>query len=64
MKLKDWVAVTVGIDEFDIFGTSRHYYPETKSKMLFFYGENEINEIFIETLDREGAWVRANIYLK
>lgn len=61
MKLKDWVAVTNGINEFDIFGYNNTYYRETK--MLDLYGEEEIDEIFIETFN-DGAWVQAKIYLK
>lgn len=63
MKLKDWVAITTGIDEFSIFGWNERYYPNTKPQMLMRYGEDEIDEVFIETLE-EGDWVRANIYLK
>lgn len=62
MKLKDWVAITNGIDEFDIYD-SHTYYPENKSQMLLAHGEDEIDEIFIETYD-DGTWVVATIYLK
>ena len=62
MKLKDWVAIMNGIDEFDIYD-SFTYYPETKELMLQVHGDDEVDEIFIKTED-EGTWVVANIYLK
>lgn len=62
MKLKDWVAITNGIDEFEIYD-SYTYYPETKERMLTMHGEDEIDEIFIQTYE-EGSWVVARIYLK
>lgn len=62
MKLKDWVAVTSCIDEFDIYD-SYSYYSGTKGLMLTTHGDDEIDEIFIETYE-EGAWVVAKIYLK
>ena len=62
MKFKDWVAITNGVDEFDIYD-GYTYYPETKDLMLATHGEDEIDSIFIETYE-EGAWVVAQIYLK
>ena len=62
MKLKDWVAIMNGIDEFDIYD-SYSYYAETKPQMLAQHGEDEIDEIFIKTFE-EGSWVVANIFLK
>lgn len=62
MKLKDWVAIMNGIDEFDIYD-SYSYYAETKHLMLTQHGEDEIDEIFIKTFE-EGSWVVANIFLK
>ena len=62
MKLKDWVAITNGVDEFEIFGFGRYYLTE-KTEMLDLYGEDEIDEVYIQA-DEEGAWVQANIYLK
>lgn len=62
MKLKDWVDITNGIDEFDIFGFSQ-YYIEEKLQMLLLHGDDEIDEIFIETY-KEGAWVVAKVFLK
>lgn len=63
MKFKDWVAIMNGVDEFDIFGISPNYYIEEKPQMLMLYGEAEIDEVFIETLE-EGDWVRAKVFLK
>jgi len=63
MKLKDWVAITNGVDEFDIFGISHYYYPETKAEMLMLHGDDEIDEVFIES-DFDEEWVVAKIYLK
>lgn len=63
MKLKDWVAITNNIDEFYIFGTHQYYYPETKSQMLLFHGDDEIDEIFIRT-DADEDWIVAHIFLK
>lgn len=62
MKLKDWVAITNGIDEFNIYG-SYTYYLETKSLMLISHGEDKIDEIFIETFEMR-TWVVATIFLK
>ena len=62
MKFKDWVEITKGIDEFNIYD-SWSYYEETKDLMLTFHGEREINKIVIHTYD-EGSWVEASIYLK
>ena len=62
MKLKDWVAITNGINEFDIYD-GYNYYPETIDLMLAAHGEDEIDEIFITTYE-EGSWVVATIYLK
>ena len=62
MKLKDWVQITNGIDEYEIFSNYSDY-PENKSRMLEKFGEDEIDEIFIKTYE-DGAWVVATIYLK
>lgn len=61
MKLKDWIAITSGVDEFEIFGIDRYYYPNTKAEMLNLHGEDEIDEVIIST---EDDWVQARIYLK
>ena len=62
MKLKDWVAVTNGIDEFDIHN-SFCYFSKAKNTMLIAHGEDEIDEIFIQDCE-EDTWVVAKIYLK
>ena len=62
MKFKNWVAVTNGIDEFDIYN-GYCYYRETKEQMLATHGENEIDEIFIEAYE-DDTWKVAKIYLK
>ena len=62
MKLKDWVAITNGIDEFDIYN-GYCYFKETKEQMLTMHGEDEIDEIFIEVYE-DGTWAIAKIYLK
>ena len=62
MKLKDWVQITNGIDEYEIFSNYSDY-PENKSRMLEIFSEDEIDEIFIKTYE-DGAWVVATIYLK
>lgn len=61
MKLKDWVAITNGVDEFEIFGIDHYYYPNTKDLMLDLHGEDEIDEVIISA---EEDWVQARIYLK
>jgi hypothetical protein len=60
MKLKDWVAVMVGIDEYDI--ENRYdYYNNNKDEMLKLYGEKEIDEIQVGEKDGD---VFAIIFLK
>jgi hypothetical protein len=60
MKLKDWVAVMVGIDEYDI-ENHYDYYNGTKDEMLKLYGEKEIDEIQVGEKDGD---VFAIIFLK
>ena len=62
MKFKDWAQITNGIDEYEIF-SNYSYYPENKSRVLEIFGEDEIDEIFINAYE-DGAWVVATIYLK
>lgn len=62
MKLKDWVAIMNGIDEFNIYN-GNIYFQDTKDLLLARHGEDEIDEIFIKTFE-EGSWVMADIFLK
>lgn len=62
MLVKDWVQITNGIDEYDIYN-DYSYFRETKNIMLERFSEDEIDEIFIEAYE-DGAWVVAKIYLK
>ena len=62
MKFKDWAQITNGIDEYEIFSNDS-YYPENKSRVLEIFGEDEIDEIFIDA-EESGFWVVAKIYLK
>ena len=60
MKLKDWVQITNSIDEYEIYNDCSYYH---KKLMLEKFGEDEVDEIFIDA-EEGGFWVVAKIYLK
>lgn len=61
MKLKDWVAITSCVDEYNIYNGDI-YHAETKQRMLDQHGEDIIDEIIINSKE-EGAWIVAYIFL-
>ena len=62
MLFRNWVKITNGICEYNIY-LDYSYYEETKERMLNKFGDREIERILIDAYD-DGDWIVANIFFK